>query len=86
MRNVILSRRFAHNRRQAINWTLGTKELTVFIGDWRSRSLENNKLFGARLLIRHRPHHPQAMLAVFAVLLVLFVSICRRRCLRLFRY
>jgi hypothetical protein len=79
-------RRFTHNRQPAIHWTPGAKELTVFIGDWRSRSLENNKLFGARLLIRHRRHHPQAMLAVFAVLLFLVVSICRRRSLRLFRY
>jgi hypothetical protein len=31
---------------QAINWTLGAKELTVYMGDWRSRSLENEQQVG----------------------------------------
>ena len=37
-------------------WTLGAKELTVFIGDWRSRSLENNKWEGpmASMIIHHK--------------------------------
>jgi hypothetical protein len=35
-----------HNKQQAINWTLGAKELTVYIGDWRSRSLENEQQVG----------------------------------------